>query len=349
MLYLSKLINSYDLEFKIFTIVLATLFISFIVRKVLNYLLNKARKTSHLWDNALLISLIKPVKVTIYLLGALIVLSILGYDLEIKKVQTIINIAIIFITCSFVLKLSTQIEKLYLRKKSVNSKEQIHTINIITKLIKASVIITTILILMHNLGLNVGGLLAFGGMGGIAVGFAAKDLLANFFGAIMIFLDKPFKIGDWIKSPDREIEGVVDQIGWRLTKIITFAKRPIYVPNSIFTTIVVENPSRMSHRRIYEKINIYYKDFQQLNIIADAVQEYFDNSDLIDNDEVSFVNFNDFAKSSLEVAVYCHIYETEWKEFQKIKHKILFDIGDIIRKNKARFSLPAMLLEDLAK
>jgi MscS family membrane protein len=70
----------------------------------------------------------------------------------------------------------------------------------------------------------------------------------------MIYLDRPFAVGDWIRSPDRDIEGTVEDIGWRLTRIRTFDSRPLYVPNSAFTSIAVENPSRMEHRRIYETI-----------------------------------------------------------------------------------------------
>lgn len=69
----------------------------------------------------------------------------------------------------------------------------------------------------------------------------------------MIYFDRPFKVGDWIRSPDRQIEGTVERIGWRMTIIRTFDKRPLYVPNSVFSSIVVENPSRMLNRRIYEK------------------------------------------------------------------------------------------------
>ena len=90
--------------------------------------------------------------------------------------------------------------------------------------------------------------------------FAAKDLLANFFGGLTIYLDRPFAVGDWIRSPDREIEGTVERIGWRLTLIRTFDKRPLYIPNAVFTTIAVENPSRMHNRRIYETIGIRYDD-----------------------------------------------------------------------------------------
>jgi MscS family membrane protein len=131
-------------------------------------------------------------------------------------------------------------------------------------LLRVSVIITAILVALQSLGFNISAVLAFGGIGGIAVGFAAKDLLANFFGGLMIYLDRPFSVGDWIRSPDRSIEGTVEKIGWRLTSIRTFDKRPLYIPNSMFANISVENPSRMTHRRIYETIGVRYEDNKHL-------------------------------------------------------------------------------------
>ena len=94
----------------------------------------------------------------------------------------------------------------------------------ITKLLQMFVIITATLVVLQTLGVSVSGVLALGGIGGLAIGFAAKDLLANFFGGLMLYLDRPFAVGDWIRSPDREIEGDVEQIGWRLTRIRTFDK-----------------------------------------------------------------------------------------------------------------------------
>lgn len=73
--------------------------------------------------------------------------------------------------------------------------------------------------------MSLSGLLTFGGIGGIAVGMAGKDVLSNFFSGIMLYFDRPFSIGDWIRSPDRNIEGTVAEIGWRITRINTFDHR----------------------------------------------------------------------------------------------------------------------------
>ena len=103
------------------------------------------------------------------------------------------------------------------------------TLLALAKLLRLSIVISAVLVALPTVGIEITALLAFGGVGGLAVGFAAQDLLSNFFGGLMIYLDRPFTIGDWIRSPDREIEGTVESIGWRLTVVRTFDKRPLYL------------------------------------------------------------------------------------------------------------------------
>ena len=100
------------------------------------------------------------------------------------------------------------------------------TVLAIGKLTRLAVMVTAMLVILQTLGYSISGVLAMGGIGGIAIGFAAKDMLANFFGGLMIYLDRPFSEGDWIRSPDREIEGTVESIGWRITVIRNFESRP---------------------------------------------------------------------------------------------------------------------------
>ena len=89
---------------------------------------------------------------------------------------------------------------------------------------------------------------------------------------MVIYLDRPFKVGEWVRSPDKEIEGTVEEIGWRMTRIRTFDQRPLYVPNATFVSISVENPSRMRNRRIKETIGIRYDDADKMReIITDVV------------------------------------------------------------------------------
>ena len=201
-------------------------------------------------------------------------------------------------------------------------------------------IITATLVILQTLGYSISGVLAFGGIGGIAIGFAAKDLLANFFGGLMIYLDRPFAIGDWIRSPDREIEGTVEEIGWRQTRIRTFDKRPLYIPNSIFASIAVENPSRMDNRRIYETIGIRYDDAGKLPAILEDVRALLKNSPDIDQNQTLMVNFNSYGASSLDFFIYTMTRTTVWEDYHVIKEKVLLDILAIIDKHGAECAFP---------
>jgi MscS family membrane protein len=193
---------------------------------------------------------------------------------------------------------------------------------------------------MQTLGYSISGVLAFGGIGGIAIGFAAKDLLANFFGGMMIFLDRPFSVGDWIRSPEKEIEGTVEHIGWRLTRIRTFDKRPLYIPNSVFASIVVENPSRMTNRRIYETIGIRYDDAAVAADVIAAVREMLQNHPDIDHNQTLMVNFNKFGASSLDFFIYTFTKTTVWTQFHEVKQDVLFKIQDIIEAHGAEIAFP---------
>jgi len=191
---------------------------------------------------------------------------------------------------------------------------------------------------------SISGVLAFGGIGGIAVGFAAKDLLANFFGGLVIYMDRPFKVGDWIRSPDRDIEGTVVKIGWRLTEIRTFDQRPLYVPNSAFSTIALENPSRMLNRRIYETIGIRYDDIQEMHAIVASVKAMLQGHPAIAQDKTMIVNFNAFNASSVDFMVYTFTKTTNWVEFHEIKQAVLLEIAGIIRDHGAEIAYPTQTL-----
>jgi len=214
------------------------------------------------------------------------------------------------------------------------------SIHAIGKLVRTAVFITTGLVILQTLGFSVSGVLAFGGIGGIAIGFAAKDLLSNFFGGLMIYLDRPFTVGDWIRSPDKQIEGTVESIGWRLTTIRTFDKRPLYVPNSIFATIAVENPSRMSHRRIYETIGLRYDDIKQMDSIVEGVKAMLKSHEEIDQNQTMIVNFNAFNESSVDFFVYTFTKTTNWVHYHEVKQDVLLKISNIIEENNAEIAFP---------
>ena len=185
---------------------------------------------------------------------------------------------------------------------------------------------------------------ALGGVGGLAVGLAAKDLLANFFGGLTIYMDRPFSVGEWIRSPDKSIEGTVEYISWRHTRIRAFNKNPIYVPNAVFTTIVVENPSRMSHRRIKETVGVRYDDFAVVAPIVDDIRSMLKSHPEIDATQTLIVNFTQFAASSLDIMVYTFTKTTVWVDYHVVKQDVLLKIGTIIERHGAEMAFPTQTL-----
>ncbi len=341
--------QNYQWILVLFSLVFATLIVNFVWKRYYSVVQKRLKKTVNLWDDALWEALHKPMGFLIWIVG-------ISFAVEISQAPTlepqllelledIRAIAVISLIAWFFLRFIRFGEQNVLQSgESQDDKVDETTVHAIAKLLKASVIITTVLIIMQNMGYSISGLLAFGGIGGLAVGFAAKDLLSNFFGGLMIYLDRPFKIGDWIRSPDRTIEGVVEVIGWRQTLIRTFDKRPLYVPNSIFTSITVENPSRMQNRRIYETIGIRYDDAMKMSQIVADVKAMLREHPEIDQDATLIVNFNGFAASSLDFFVYTFTKTTEWIAFHEIKQDVLLKILAIIDKNGAEIAFPTQTL-----
>jgi len=218
------------------------------------------------------------------------------------------------------------------------------TVEAFAKIIRLLVFILTILFFLNAFGVSLTGLLAFGGVGGIAIGFAAKDLLSNLFGGLMLYMDKPFTVGEWIRSPDKEIEGTVEEIGWRRTTIRTFDKRPLYVPNGIFANIAIENPSRMDNRRIKETMGIRYADANKMRVIIKDVKNMLRNHPDIDNNQTLIVNFNSFGASSLDFFIYTFTKTTNWIQFHEIKQDVLLTVNDIVESHGAEMAFPTRTL-----
>jgi MscS family membrane protein len=259
-------------------------------------------------------------------------------------IDPINRLALIFLGTIFLTSFIKRAERNLIHPDYIAKPLDATTVRAVGKLLRASVIITGVLIAMQLFGYSISGLLAFGGIGGIAVGFAAKDLLANFFGGLMIYLDRPFSVGEWIRSPDKEIEGVVEDIGWRLTRIRTFDKRPLYIPNAVFANISVENPSRMSNRRIYETVGIRYEDINSMDAIVEQVTAMLMEHPEIDTTQTMIVNFDAFSASSVDFFVYTFTKTTNWIDFHKIKQDILLRIAGIVEANSAEIAFPTSTL-----
>jgi MscS family membrane protein len=326
----------------VFLVIFSALLFDFIQKRILRHLHGKAITTDNTWDDAMLDALRKPLSLLIWTLGITFAVQIMAQNTPIFMMALPVrDVGVIASITWFLVGFVKRAQKNIVDKNEKLGKPiDVTTVDAIGKLVRISIVITALLVILQTLGFSVSGVLAFGGIGGIAVGFAAKDLLSNFFGGLYIFLDRPFAVGDWIRSPDRDIEGFVEEIGWRLTRIRTFDKRPLYVPNSMFNTIALENPSRMSNRRIYETIGIRYDDAGKMSVILKDTENMLKTHPEIDQNQLLMVNFNSYGPSSLDFIVYTFTRTTVWTEYNKVKEDILLKIYDIIISHDAQVAFP---------
>jgi MscS family membrane protein len=329
--------------FELFLIVLVALSLGFFLNRLIDRLEFQAARTKSVWDDALIEACRRPAIWLVWILGVNFAASIAAQKMN-SPLQGLIDpinrLALIFLGSLFVVRFIKRAERNLLHPDYMTKPIDETTVRAVGKLLRGAVIITAVLISMQLFGYSISGLLAFGGIGGIAMGFAAKDLLANFFGGLMIYLDRPFSVGEWIRSPDQEIEGTVEDIGWRLTRIRTFDMRPLYIPNAVFANISVENPSRMSNRRINETLGIRYEDIHSMNSIVAGVTTMLLEHPDIDANQMMIVNFNKFNASSVDFIVYTFTKTTDWIDFHRIKQDVLLKIASIVAAHNAEIAFP---------
>ena len=298
----------------------------------------KLKNTGYVYNVALLLTIKEPISLFIWITCIYKILVYndisLGFLFEARVV--IISGVVLWLLLRFISQYTNGV----IEKKEKN-KEKIDygSMSFLKKIMQICAILVVLIVCLGKLGVGIQSLIAVSGVGGLVLGFAAKDLLSNIFGGLMIFLDKPFNVGDWIASPDRDIEGDVEEIGWRQTRILTFAKYPIYVSNSVFANIIIENKTRMKSRRINERLPIRYLDVSKIDKIVKEVKEMLKNHPNINQRLVTIVCFDSVTDSSaLTLMVYTFANTIEWVRFTEIKQDILLRIIDIIQSNGGQLS-----------
>lgn len=312
------------------------------IYRIVRRLTKAADRTETQWDDVVLYAIFPPIQWVMWVVLGLLSLSLFpALDGIREALLRLSDTALLLLFGWLAHRLSGGIEgELLGEHRGALASSDRATISAVARLSRIVLWAIAGIMILQSLGVSVSGLLAFGGVGGIAVGFAARDLLANFLGGLSIFLDRPFAVGDWIRSPDREIEGTVEDVGWRVTRIRTFDQRPLYVPNAVFSTVALENPSRMLNRRIYETIGIRYDDAGAMEQIVAEVKEMLVAHDDIDKGKTLMVNFVAFGASSLDFFIYCFTRTTDWATYHGVKQDVLVKILKIIEGQGAEVAFP---------
>ena len=327
-------------------IFLAAFFVYWLQRKLVKLLLVHLKKTNHVWDDTLLQALSLPLALLIWMCAAALFLEYVLLDMNQKNwSQEVIRVRIgisVLIFVWFSWRYISLIEQRLVTPSDSRKKVDETTVSVVGRFMRIGFIVAGMLILLEALGIPLTGLLAFGGGGAIVMGIAAQQLLANWFGGLMIFLDKPFKLGDWIQSPDRNIEGVVTRIGWRTTKVMALDNRPLYIPNALFNQVVIVNPQRMTHRRIDATIGIRYDDGHLLKGLVRAIDQMLRQHPNVDSRQTLMAHFVNFGRSSLDINIYCFTRATVNPHWRDVQQDIFFKILDIIAEHKVQIAFPTV-------
>jgi MscS family membrane protein len=329
---------------QLFLVVSVVVVGNFVLRRLLDRLAARTEQTLNPWDTALVQAARRPLPLLAWIVGLTFAARIVQSEADaplFEAIGPVRTIGVIGCLTWFLVRLIGNMQEALLQRQIARGETVDRTtVDAIGKLLRVSVLITATLVGLQSLGFSISGVLAFGGIGGIAVGFAAKDLLANFFGGLMIYLDRPFAVGEWIRSSEKDIEGTVEEIGWRLTRIRTFDKRPLYVPNAVFTQITVENPSRMSHRRIKEHVGVRYDDMAVVAAIVADIKAMLRAHPEIEQSQTMIVNLDAFAASSVDILIYTFTRTTVWVEYHEIKQDVLLKIAGIVAAHGAEIAFP---------
>ena len=209
---------------------------------------------------------------------------------------------------------------------------------LLRKAMKVFVFIMAAVTIVQNYGYSVTSFLAGLGVGGIALALAAKDTLANFFGSITIFADKPFQVGDWVVIG--EVEGTVEEVGFRSTRIRTFYNSLVTVPNSKLTDTSIDNMGLRHYRRIKEVLGLTYSTTSdQMHAFVEGIRAIIVANKYMRKDFYE-IHFNGYGDYSLNVLVYCFLRVDNWSEELREKHNFFLEILRLAERVGVEFAFP---------
>ncbi len=337
-------INATDIIVSLVIFLLFYLLRRLIARFILNRLSRIVSKTSNQIDDAVIEVLDGPLKFLPVVLGFFIASSYLDVSdnnqdfLDLLN-RSLITIFIFWLLHQLIIPFSFVI-------KNFESKISKPLVDWTLKGLKILVIVLGAVAILELWGIRVGPVIAGLGLFGVAVALGAQDLFKNLISGIMILMEKRFTVGDVILVSG-EVEGVVEQIGFRSTLVRRFDSTPVMVPNYKFAEQSVTNYTRRHHRRIRWLIGLEYRTtIDQLKKIRDEINSLIDKDDnFAKNQNAGFyVRIDSFSDSSIDMLVQTFTVTNDWAEFLKIKETLAVKIIEIVENNEAGFAFPSQSL-----
>jgi MscS family membrane protein len=299
------------------------------------------KKSTNSFDDELSQALAGPLQVLFIALGLFFAFQYVGFKGEMETladniVRTVITVAIFWALYNMIKPLSGLLCRL----------EGVLTAEMLTWLITGirwGVLFLGGATILQLWGIQVGPILAGLGLFGVAVALGAQDLFRNLIGGLCVLIEKRFKVGDWVMV-DGVVEGTVEHIGFRSTKVRRFDQAPVFVPNQKLSDNAVTNFSRMTYRRIYWKIGLEYKiSLEQLKAIREKIETYLQTNEVFVQPPAAsmFVRVDAFNASSIDLMLYTFTHTTVWGDWLAHKETLAYEVKQIVEGEGASFAFPS--------
>ena len=298
-----------------------------------------AKYTNNYYDDRVISALKRPIRFTFVLVA--IHLFFLIIFKETQTIKNILNTLVVYNIFWAILAITEALRGLshqFAGRFSSDLSKEVG--NFILTILKILIVGVGLGAMLQVWGINVTALVASLGIGGLAFALAAKDAASNLFGSFSLLADKSIRIGEWIKV--NGVEGTVEDIGMRTTKIRSFGKSLITVPNQIVANNPIENFSRRGVRRIKMRIGLTYStSSEQMIKIVEEIKYMLHNHEHISQKETLLVNFESFGDSALNIFIYTFTSTANWEKYLDIREDVHLKIMHIVEENNSSFAFPS--------
>jgi MscS family membrane protein len=310
----------------------------FFTQVILEMMLIMARKTKTSLDEQIIIGLRRPIRFGFIVVGMHLFFKLIFVDN--RFIALVLESLIIYTIFWAIISLINAFKDYLFNYTAIDRQHSKELSGFIIRVFKWIVIAIGSSIVLHNWGVNVSGIIASLGLGGLAFALAAKDTASNLFASIALLLDNSLKKGEWVKVAG--VEGVVESVGMRTTKIRSFQKSLFTVPNHLIANDSIENFSRRGVRRIKMNIGLTYgTSSQDIEHIVKGIREMLQKHPKISQKETLLVNFNSFGDSALDIFVYTFSNTAVWSDYLEIREDVLLKISKIVEENNSSFAFPS--------
>lgn len=324
----------------------AVIGLQFLLRKIFRLIYRIKASHPHDWRHQLDKIIQPPMILILWVFGISYVLDVVGVHLGLKVITVYLSSLrkIVFVGAFAWLFFRWKSE--YQKSLLANplKKVDLATVEVVGRLSTIGILILTGLIILQTLGVDTAPLLAFGSIGAASIGFAGKDVMANFCSGMMLYITRPFVVGDQILLPEKNLEGHIEEIGWFRTSIRDKEKRAVYFPNNFFSTMLVINISRMTHRQIKQTIQINFEDAGKIADLTAKIREQVLSHPTIDKTLPVYVHFLTFGGHGCDIGVEAYSTETDQGRFNTIQQQLLLKIQETIVGYGIEIAIPKSLL-----